>query len=143
MFAARRRTTDQHRDPAVEVEPLEIIGAQRRRLHGLADEHRRRLDFGLRFVEVGQRQELVLEAQRDAAPVAIDGKARALALARRLEQRHALDERAVVAGRLQADPGEPLGRSEEHTSELRSLMRISYAVFCLKKKNNTHTDNKL
>src|SRR3546814_8283871 len=31
-------------------------------------------------------------------------------------------------------------RSEEHTSELRSLMRISYAVFCLKKKKNTtHT----
>src|SRR3546814_2545425 len=28
-----------------------------------------------------------------------------------------------------------LGRSEEHTSELQSLMRISYAVFCLKKKN--------
>src|SRR3546814_6021416 len=33
-----------------------------------------------------------------------------------------------------------LRRSEEHTSELQSLMRISYAVFCLKKKNqlNTH-----
>src|SRR3546814_8167255 len=31
-------------------------------------------------------------------------------------------------------------RSEEHTSELQSLMRISYAVFCLKKKtNNTHS----
>src|SRR3546814_9776146 len=29
-------------------------------------------------------------------------------------------------------------RSEEHTSELQSLMRISYAVFCLKKKKNTH-----
>src|SRR3546814_3621040 len=29
-------------------------------------------------------------------------------------------------------------RSEEHTSELQSLMRISYAVFCLKKKNNIH-----
>src|SRR3546814_5570835 len=28
-------------------------------------------------------------------------------------------------------------RSEEHTSELQSLMRISYAVFCLKKKNST------
>src|SRR3546814_5440409 len=28
----------------------------------------------------------------------------------------------------------PFGRSEEHTSELQSLMRISYAVFCLKKK---------
>src|SRR3546814_2113533 len=30
---------------------------------------------------------------------------------------------------------DPLPRSEEHTSELQSLMRISYAVFCLKKKN--------
>src|SRR3546814_20582428 len=30
------------------------------------------------------------------------------------------------------------GRSEEHTSELQSLMRISYAGFCLKKKNNCH-----
>src|SRR3546814_6535049 len=39
------------------------------------------------------------------------------------------------------------GRSEEHTSELQSLMRISYAVFCLKKKKNKHklknTTNKL
>src|SRR3546814_2557244 len=32
---------------------------------------------------------------------------------------------------------ETLDRSEEHTSELQSLMRISYAVFCLKKKKNT------
>src|SRR3546814_7474518 len=30
----------------------------------------------------------------------------------------------------------PASRSEEHTSELQSLMRISYAVFCLKKKTN-------
>src|SRR3546814_9184263 len=30
-------------------------------------------------------------------------------------------------------------RSEEHTSELQSLMRISYAVFCLKKKNHKYT----
>src|SRR3546814_20303240 len=38
-------------------------------------------------------------------------------------------------------PG-PIRRSEEHTSELQSLMRISYAVFCLKKKNTTiHTHN--
>src|SRR3546814_6628815 len=36
-----------------------------------------------------------------------------------------------------ACPGGGAGRSEEHTSELQSLMRISYAVFCLKKKN-TH-----
>src|SRR3546814_20472201 len=32
-------------------------------------------------------------------------------------------------------------RSEEHTSELQSLMRISYAVFCLKKKNNYTNNN--
>src|SRR3546814_1887500 len=31
----------------------------------------------------------------------------------------------------------PAGRSEEHTSEIQSLMRISYAVFCLKKKKKT------
>src|SRR3546814_1265901 len=35
------------------------------------------------------------------------------------------------------DLGLPLSRSEEHTSELQSLMRISYAVSCLKKKNHT------
>src|SRR3546814_8779108 len=33
-------------------------------------------------------------------------------------------------------------RSEEHTSELQSLMRISYAVFCLKKKNKKQTTQK-
>src|SRR3546814_5953315 len=33
----------------------------------------------------------------------------------------------------------PQPRSEEHTSELQSLMRISYAVFCLKKKRNKYT----
>src|SRR3546814_5747107 len=42
----------------------------------------------------------------------------------------------------------PSDRSEEHTSELQSLMRISYAVFCLKKKKknkqaNIHNPNKL
>src|SRR3546814_2583763 len=40
-------------------------------------------------------------------------------------------------GVIEEDP-----RSEEHTSELQSLMRISYAVFCLKKKkNNNHINN--
>src|SRR3546814_7019333 len=33
------------------------------------------------------------------------------------------------------NPSDPWERPEEHTSELQSLMRISYAVFCLKKKN--------
>src|SRR3546814_10006728 len=48
-----------------------------------------------------------------------------------LADRHA--DRSVVL----ADQGavQSVPRSEEHTSELQSLMRISYAVFCLKKKN--------
>src|SRR3546814_1142307 len=40
-----------------------------------------------------------------------------------------------VGGRKRRRVVEPVPRSEEHTSELQSLMRISYAVFCLKKKN--------
>src|SRR3546814_1535536 len=49
---------------------------------------------------------------------------------------------AYPAGRLAGDPlrGEGAqGRSEEHTSELQSLMRTSYAVFCLKKKKKKTT----
>src|SRR3546814_7836528 len=43
-------------------------------------------------------------------------------------------------GRSQEDRAGPVGvRSEEHTSELQSLMRISYAVFCLKKKKTQPT----
>src|SRR3546814_8719298 len=38
-----------------------------------------------------------------------------------------------------ANGGQRQGRSEEHTSELQSLMRISYAVFCLKKKKQIYT----
>src|SRR3546814_8878834 len=45
-------------------------------------------------------------------------------------------------GREKAQNAAPSRRSEEHTSELQSLMRISYAVFCLKKKKNTpNTDH--
>src|SRR3546814_5013378 len=51
------------------------------------------------------------------------------------------DQRTAFGGAAQRDPpqapprdGLPGARSEEHTSELQSLMRISYAVFCLKKK---------
>src|SRR3546814_1277387 len=48
----------------------------------------------------------------------------------------------TVPQRVRSDPlVDVRGRSEEHTSELQSLMRISYAVFCLKKKktNKKHT----
>src|SRR3546814_3315637 len=48
--------------------------------------------------------------------------------------------RNYLGGLYRALPvGITVERSEEHTSELQSLMRISYAVFCLKKKNQTPT----
>src|SRR3546814_10733918 len=54
------------------------------------------------------------------------------------------DRETVAVGRAEPDGIPRLGRtrprrgrSEEHTSELQSLMRISYAVFCLKKKKQT------
>src|SRR3546814_7076769 len=50
------------------------------------------------------------------------------------------DERPAAADLLQQRPPH-LSRSEEHTSELQSLMRISYAVFCLKKKKKTNSQN--
>src|SRR3546814_1265843 len=63
---------------------------------------------------------------------AVDARGRAGGLrpkGARVEQHGALAGMARGVGR----------RSEEHTSELQSLMRISYAVFCLKKTTNNHS----
>src|SRR3546814_9952277 len=46
------------------------------------------------------------------------------------------DHLEAISAVLEKRRGNFSGRSEEHTSELQSLMRISYAVFCLKKKKN-------
>src|SRR3546814_7155537 len=50
-----------------------------------------------------------------------------------------VDARAAIGAELAIQHIAQGGRSEEHTSELQSLMRISYAVFCLKNKNNKDT----
>src|SRR3546814_1289970 len=50
------------------------------------------------------------------------------------------DHRVRIAGRAPRDR-RYVRRSEEHTSELQSLMRISYAVFCLKQKNISNTNH--
>src|SRR3546814_3895832 len=70
---------------------------------------------------------------------------RSLRLRIDLDQAFLLQLQDGVAGRRLADAVEfrqgragQAGRSEEHTSELQSLMRISYAVFCLTKKKNTN-----
>src|SRR3546814_9814520 len=53
------------------------------------------------------------------------------------------DTKAVIPDRCYAGVYQAVieDRSEEHTSELQSLMRISYAVFCLKKKKNKQNTN--
>src|SRR3546814_3565707 len=72
-----------------------------------------------------------LQASRSKARVAPNGEPVLL-----LEQDRAHWDRLLIRRGLAAlERAEALGRSEEHTSELQSLMRISYAVFCLNKQN--------
>src|SRR3546814_7738095 len=63
-------------------------------------------------------------------------------LARALNQHNGAIHAPGLAMQIAADSGDPdMARSEEHTSELQSLMRNSYAVFCLKKKNHNTIHN--
>src|SRR3546814_7599172 len=76
--------------------------------------------------------------------VVLDGVAGLVAEDRRAEGRgRGVHVEVGVAGDLARAQQErhllATDRSEEHTSELQSLMRISYAVFCLKKKKKTRT----
>src|SRR3546814_8304867 len=74
------------------------------------------------------------------AEIAAGGvEARELGIGRRIDRR--LDVEGEGVGHALDDEALHRARSEEHTSELQSLMRISYAVFCLKKKKN-HTLDK-
>src|SRR3546814_7983557 len=93
----------------------------------------------LRFGPIGQEKPGCLDAQgnvRDLSGKIADITAATLDPVR-LNALKALDLDALPIAH---SPGRLGTRSEEHTSELQSLMRISYAVFCLKKKkqnNNT------
>src|SRR3546814_6179211 len=98
--------------------------------------------FGEELLQAGDRIEMRLldvDEQRPRAGIAA-------ARDRIIGRRDAVDRRAFELARILfqiriAEDAERVGiglellRSEEHTSELQSLMRISYAVFCLKKKN--------
>src|SRR3546814_4736329 len=100
-----------------------------------ADEDEEQRDVEDREDRRGQHPADHRSADRDAAVRARAGRDR--------ERQHAEDEReARHQDRAKPDArGLERGidhRSEEHTSELQSLMRISYAVFCLKKKKNPH-----
>src|SRR3546814_4229752 len=92
---------------------------------------------------VGEFGDELLDALNSANPPVYSGEPQAhrqlivASLKRKLFQAQA--EVVHAAAELLIDRGE---RSEEHTSELQSLMRISYAVFCLKKKTQKTTQNK-
>src|SRR3546814_8762297 len=60
-------------------------------------------------------------------------------MARELEGARRFANERLLADLLPLFDSMEAGRSEEHTSELQSLMRISYAVFCLQKKNHSNT----
>src|SRR3546814_8133601 len=83
--------------------------------------------------DVQAEPQMMGKVKRPARPVM--GKEGAETCARRPRERRVARHRA--ARRLGAEEQRERDRSEEHTSELQSLMRISYAVFCLKKKKKT------
>src|SRR3546814_8196104 len=70
------------------------------------------------------------ERRVDAAPQFVDVRTQHVAVRRVVAPQRVFEPVARDRGR---------ARSEEHTSELQSLMRISYAVFCLKKKQHRYT----
>src|SRR3546814_9387141 len=76
-----------------------------------------------------------------AAPVRITGLSSPEAAKPCARLPHDRLPRLVPASRWRFIRSRKAARSEEHTSELQSLMRISYAVFCLKKKKNNTENN--
>src|SRR3546814_9061831 len=77
-----------------------------------------------------------MSGPRAGAPVLRSAEAERVSAMRVVQ---AWPDRNPIAALTDASRGSP--RSEEHTSELQSLMRISYAVFCLKKKKQTKIVN--
>src|SRR3546814_2783245 len=93
---------------------------------------------------VGDQEELrrivpVIEAlAAEGVKVSVDTRKAAVARAAVAAGATLLNDVSGALGPVAAELGVPwAARSEEHTSELQSLMRISYAVFCLKKKHTT------
>src|SRR3546814_10073899 len=91
------------------------------------------------YRRLGQR----IVARRPFLAEMVDGNEVGIDLLHQPECRRMEESLDVVDPSMLVDREFPVGRSEEHTSELQSLMRISYAVFCLKhKKKETQTQSK-
>src|SRR3546814_6582848 len=86
----------------------------------------------------------ILDALRCHGAAAFRATATNFGAARHLRVVHGVACIGALAADLRAGTANHVvnaGRSEEHTSELQSLMRISYAVFCLKKKNTKQQES--
>src|SRR3546814_4899789 len=114
-----RRSTGRHRAPCGTAQPARRRGWRERAAAWVPP--------GASEAEVGRQQHRARRAGRVTVAALVD-------------RRHVVLVEQVVGVQAQVE----VLRSEEHTSELQSLMRISYAVFCLKKKHhniklkNTH-----
>src|SRR3546814_5433819 len=92
----------------------------------------------LRRLEVDSEDEAAVESLRAYCPTREGDEEIDLQVAHQLLEEPALYARALHGVADTAASATPAVRSEEHTSELQSLMRISYAVFCFK-TTTTHT----
>src|SRR3546814_4539124 len=114
---------------------VHAVDQRRQRRHRRAD----RGDHGVAFGQVGDEARIALAEPDQGLALLFHPAHREAALAAiapgDISQRWKQVVRGNVTDALQVlEQHALLGRSEEHTSELQSLMRISYAVFCLKKK---------
>src|SRR3546814_3215230 len=90
------------------------------------------------WLECSERQRLVPISEANVAASLPSQSARRPVSGSRARKSRLMNDPALASGRLEwqrAQLAANTSRSEEHTSELQSLMRISYDVFCLKKKN--------
>src|SRR3546814_5106178 len=163
-YTARFRSPERQRRPGAPPEGLDRVGAlgvAREVLAVVSEQHHRvgarRLGEGQRRVErrvevavahgladaeavVGAEEAGALVDQADARGrrsyrrLAVDGDR-----LQGLVDGHRVGEELGEAGQLRGAHRGLIGRSEEHTSELQSLMRISYAVFCLNNKSTSGT----
>src|SRR3546814_3889121 len=92
----------------------------------------------LAVAQVGDLDEAAVGLAREHAAGAVVAERGEIVADEGVVLRHAVER---GHGQREARSCRQRARSEEHTSELQSLMRISYAVFCLKKKNNVTRRN--